>query len=318
MNWHAPIFTSKKRKGTRSGIELYNQIAHPTNFVLSLIVIIFALSCLLPVLLVLGISLSTEEAIAAHGYSFIPQEFSLEAYSFIFRGGSTVLNATRISVIITVIGTVLGLLITSMMGYALSRPRYKLRNPLSFFIMIPMLFSGGMIPSYMVVSQFLGLKNTLWALILPMAVSAFNIIIFRTNFQTNVPGEIIESAEIDGANQIKIFASIVVPISKPVFATIAILSSFGYWNDWYNARLYIDENRLRPLQSILMVIQNQVDFLNREAQELGAAALQEIARVPTETVRMAIVIIVVVPIAMVYPFFQQYFVSGLTVGAVKG
>lgn len=318
MNWHAPLFKNSKRKGMRSGIELYNQIAHPTNVVLSLIVILFALSCLLPVLLVLGISLSTEEAIAAYGYSFIPQEFSLEAYSFIFRGGSIILNATKISVIITVLGTLLGLIITSSMGYALSRPRYKLRNPLSFFIMIPMLFSGGMIPSYMVVSQFLGLKNTLWALILPAAVSSFNIIIFRTNFQTNVPGEIIESAEIDGASQIRIFGSIVVPISKPVFATIAILSSFGYWNDWYNSRLYIDENRLRPLQSILMVIQNQVDFLNREAQELGAAALQEIARVPTETVRMAIVIIVVVPIAMVYPFFQQYFVSGLTVGAVKG
>jgi len=205
----------------------------------------------------------------------------------------------------------------STMGYALSRPNYRLRKFFSIFILIPMLFSGGLVASYMINVNILGLKNTYWALILPICCSSFYVVIMRTFFQTSVPEAIIESAKIDGARQIRIFLQIVLPISLPSIATIGLFFTFAYWNDWMMAKYYLNTNMqsIFPLQYVLITLENNIDFLTRNSEFLGP---EESHNLPAETVRMAMVMVAVVPIACSYPFFQKYFISGLTIGAVKG
>ena len=182
----------------------------------------------------------------------------------------------------------------------------------------PMVFNGGLVSTYFVVSQLLGLKNTIWALILPLAVSSFNVIICRTFFKTTVPESLIESAKMDGASQLTIFSRIVLPISLPVLATIGLFLCFAYWNDWYQSMLYIDNTKLLSLQALLNQILTNIQMLVQNAATLGASAAEMLAKMPKEAARMSIVVIIVLPIACAYPFFQQYFISGLTVGAVKG
>ena len=210
----------------------------------------------------------------------------------------------------------IGVILTAAMGYTLSRKSYKFRGFFTYFIFIPMLFHGGTLSSYVVNTQILGLKDTYWALILPICCSSFNIIIMRTFFTTTVPDEMIESGKIDGANQLRIFAQLVLPICLPALATIALFLTFAYWNEWYLASIYISSNRtdLFPLQYILVSIEEKIQFLINNAGFMGADAQD----MPSETMRMAIVVIAVVPIMFAYPFFQKYYISGLTVGAVKG
>ena len=221
------------------------------------------------------------------------------------------------SIGVTVVGTALGLVMCSTMGYALSRPNYRMRKFFTWYIFIPMLFSGGLVASYMINAQILNMKNTYWALILPICCSSFYIIIMRTFFQTSVPDAIIESAKIDGARQVRIFVQIVLPISLPAIATIGLFFTFAYWNDWLMAKYYLNSNMqdLFPLQYVLITLENSIDFLSRNSQFMGPG---ETSNIPSETVRMAMVMIAVVPIACSYPFFQKYFISGLTIGAVKG
>jgi putative aldouronate transport system permease protein len=220
------------------------------------------------------------------------------------------------SIGITVVGTLLGLTLISTMGYVLSRPNFKLKKFYTFLIFIPMIFHGGLLSTYVVNTQLLNLKNTYWALILPLCCSSFYVIIMRTFFQTTVPDEIIESGKIDGASQLRIFVQLVLPISLPALATIALFLTFAYWNDWYQASLYIESNQhdLFPLQYVLVNIEKNIQYLanNDMAMSANNNAL------PSETMRMAIVVISVVPIMFSYPFFQKYFISGLTIGAVKG
>lgn len=219
---------------------------------------------------------------------------------------------------VTVLGTAIGVMLTAVMGYVLSRTEHKLNNFLTILIFIPMVFGGGMAATYVVNSQILHLADTMWVLILPLAVSSFNIVISRTFFRTTIPDSIIESARIDGASQWTIFFKIVIPISKPVLATIGLFLAFGYWNDWFQAKLYISRDELRSLQSMLNQIQSSMDYLTKNPTALlgDSAALRN--AMPAESARMAIAFIVAVPIACIYPFFQKYFISGLTVGAVKG
>jgi putative aldouronate transport system permease protein len=221
-------------------------------------------------------------------------------------------------VFVTVAGTGIGLLLNATMGYVLSRPGFRLRRFYTMLIFIPMLFGGGMVASYMINTQMLMLRNTYWALLLPVAVSSFYIIILRTFFQTTVPDSLIESAKIDGALQTRIFFQIVLPISLPALATIGLFLSFRYWNEWFCAMLYIqsDHTQMYPLQYVLISLQRNFEFLTRNAQYMGADA--SVSRLPAEAMRMALVIVVVLPIACSYPFFQKYFISGLTIGAVKG
>ncbi len=298
-----------------TGLERYNRVSPLTNGIFSLMVIIFALMCVLPLILVIMVSITDEQALARDGYQFIPNGFSFGAYRVLLGNNKDILISGLVSIFVTVMGTLVGLFFNSTFAYALSRKSYRYRSYLTFFITIPMLFGGGMIPYYNIIANVLGLKNNLLALILPMAVSTWNIIIIRTFFQTTVPDAIIESAMIDGASQYRIFAGIVLPISKPVLATIGLFLAFAYWNDWYNASLFISNKNLKPLQYLLMEIQNNINYL-REASK--SASTVGTIRIPAESINMALVVIIVVPIACIYPFFQRYFISGLTIGSVKG
>jgi putative aldouronate transport system permease protein len=203
------------------------------------------------------------------------------------------------------------------MGYVLSHPQYKLRNFCNWVVFIPMIFSGGMVANYVVVANLLHLNDTVWCLILPLAVSSFNVIISKTFFRTTIPDSVIESAKIDGASQLTIFSRIVIPISKPVFATIGLFLTFGYWNDWFQSSLYISKSNLVSLQALLNNMMKNLDYIAKNPSA-GLSLQQYRNSMPSESVRMAIAVVIVVPIACAYPFFQKYFISGLTIGAVKG
>lgn len=209
------------------------------------------------------------------------------------------------------------MLLTSLMGYVLSRTEHRLNNFLTILVFIPMVFGGGMAASYVVNAQLLQLSDTMWILILPLMVSSFNVTIARTFFRTTIPDGIIESAKIDGASQWTVFFRIILPISKPVLATIGLFLAFGYWNDWFQAQLYISDSSLHSLQAMLNAMQNNLEYLTKNPS--AGLTISDMKRsMPQESVRMAIAFVVAVPIACVYPFFQKYFISGLTVGAVKG
>lgn len=312
------VVTAKRKKNEPDGFDRFNRVSKPANTVLNLIFAVMALACVIPVLLVVAISFSAEQSITEYGYRFIPKIFSLEGYTFLLSQSKMILRALGVSVFVTVAGTVLGVLLTTLMGYVLSRPGYKLNGVLTMVVFIPMVFNGGLVSTYFVNSQLLGLKNTVWALILPLAVSSFNVVICRTFFRTTVPESLIESAKMDGATQFSIFFKIVLPISLPVLATIGLFLCFAYWNDWYQSMLYIDDNKLLSLQALLNAILTNIQMLAKNAATIGVSAAEMLAKMPQEAARMAIVVLIVLPIACAYPYFQKYFISGLTVGAVKG
>lgn len=306
-----------KKQVVSDGIERFNRVKPTTNVFITLLFVILALICILPAIFVAILSISSEASIQSKGYSFFPNEWTFATYSYLWTNINMIGRSLLNSLFITIVGTFLGLILCSTMGYTLSRPNFKLRTFLTIYIFIPMLFSGGMVATYMVYASLYNLKNTYTVLILPIAVSTFYIIIMRTFFQTTVPDSVIESAKMDGARQIRIFLQIVLPISLPAIATIGLFLTFGYWNDWFLAKMYINTNRqdLYPLQFLLISIENNIEFMTRNMQYLTPG---ERLMVPSETIRMAIVVIVVLPIACSYPFFQKYFISGLTIGAVKG
>ena len=297
---------SAKKKETGGEIR-YMRVKPVTNVLFSLVFILLALVCFMPALLVLIVSFSAESSVVSKGYSYWPNAWSLESYRYLGRQIEYIGRAFLNSIGVTVVGTAMGLVLCSTMGYALSRPNYRLRKFFTWYIFIPMLFSGGLVASYMINAQILGLKNTYWALILPICCSSFYIIIMRTFFQTSVPDAIIESAKIDGARQIRIFVQIVLPISLPAVATIGLFYTFAYWNDWLMAKYYLNSNMqdLFPLQYVLISLESSIEFLSRNSQFMAPG---EVSKVPAETVRMAMVMIAVVPIACSYPFFQKYFI----------
>ena len=294
-----------------------NRIRPATNALLNLLFFLLAAMAILPVIFVFMISISSEESIRLVGYSFFPAQFSAKAYLFLWNERSTILGALLISIAVTVIGMGLGLALTTSMGYALSRPGFRLKSFYTWVIFIPMLFSGGLVASYVVNANILNLRNTIWVLILPLAVSSYNIVICKTFFKSTIPDGIIESAKIDGASQMRTFLSIVIPISKPLFATIALFLCFGYWNDWFLSSLYISSSKLISLQALLNNIMRSLEYMANNPTA-GVSLQQYKAQMPGESVRMAIAIVIVIPIACAYPFFQKYFISGLTIGAVKG
>ncbi len=302
-------------KQDKSGQSL-NQIKTSTNIVFNIVFLILAVMCVIPLLFVFSISITDEEAIRQNGYQLIPQALSGAAYEFLWNERLTILRAAFMSVLVTVVGTVISIALNTSMGYVVSRRNFKLKKLYTWLIFIPMVFNGGMLASYVVVSNILGLNNSIWALILPLACSAFSVTICRTFFRTTVPDSIIESAKIDGAGQFRIWSQIVLPISKPVMATIGMFAAFGYWNDWFQASLYIQDTKLQTLQSLLNQMQKNIEYIANNPY--GGLSMQEYKlSMPTESVRMAIAIVIIVPIACTYPFFQKYFISGLTIGSVK-
>ena len=311
---------SKKKPVTdNDNMNLLNRITPTTNFLFNLMFLILALVCFLPIIFIFIISITKNEVLRTEGYKlFVTAEtVSLDAYTFLWGQKHIILNALVISVKVTAIGTVLGVMLTCLMGYVLSRKEHKLNGFLTMLVFIPMVFGGGLASSYVVNTQILGLRDNLWVLILPLAVSSFNVTIARTFFRTTVPDSIIESAKIDGASQWTVFFRIVLPISKPVLATIALFLAFGYWNDWYQSMLYINDTSLKSLQATLDSMQKSLEYLTKNPSA-GMTSADLKKAMPEEAVRMAIAFVVAVPIACVYPFFQKYFISGLTVGAVKG
>ena len=301
----------------KNDMNKYTRVKPWVNVLISCLFIFLALICFLPALLVLIVSFSSETSVIKNGYSFFPAQFSVQSYVYLWKQRAYIGGAFMSSLFVTVCGTALALVTTSTMGYALSRSNYRFKSFFTWYIFIPMLFGGGLVASYMVNTQILGLKDTYWVLILPMCCSSFYIVIMRTFFQTTVPDSIIESAKIDGARQIRIFAQIVLPISLPAIATIGLFMTFAYWNDWMMAKYYLTSKSQDkyPLQYVLIALEEKIDFLTRNKEMMATGLSQE---VPSETVRMAMVMVSVVPIAMSYPFFQKYVVTGLTIGAVKG
>ncbi|WP_145408687.1 carbohydrate ABC transporter permease [Paenibacillus xylanexedens] len=294
----------------------FHHVSSGWNVIMNLIAGLFALMCVFPFIFVVIISFTDEKVLARDGYRLIPAEWSLAAYQFVWQSGDTLLRAYGVTILVTVLGTIISLILMSLYAYAISRKSFRYRRFFSIFAILTMLFNGGMIPTYMVVSQLLQLKDTVWALILPLAMNAFYIMILRTFYSTSVPDAVIESARIDGAGEFYTFMKIVIPLSLPGLATIGLFSTLGYWNDWFNALLYIDNPNLVPLQSMLMRIESSIQFIQQNSanSSMSLAAMQSI---PQDTSRMAMVVLATLPIIFAYPFFQRYFVQGLTVGAVK-
>lgn len=304
----------RKKPVSKVEIRSFNK---PVNIFFNLLIAVFALSCILPFLFVVAISLTNETALATYGYSFWPKEFSFFGYTYLFdQMNQKIFQALLVTVIVTVVGTLINSTATSLYAYVISRSNFPFRRFFTVFCLITMLFSPGMVANYIVMTNLLQLKDTIWALILPMAVSPFNIIVMRTFFKRSVSDSIIESARIDGASELRIFIQIVLPLAVPGIATISLFAALGYWNDWFNALLYIQKDSLVPLQYLLMKIQNNIQYLTQNAGASSQLA-GGMASIPGESARMAIVVISTLPIAISYPFFQKYFVKGLTIGGVK-
>lgn len=294
-----------------------NQIKPITNVLFSILFAILALLCVVPAIFIVIISLSSSESITMKGYSFFPASWSLEAYRYLANNITMIGKAFGVSIFATVVGTITGVILTTTMGYAISRSEFKLKNFLTWVVFIPMVFGGGLVSTYNVYTTVLGLRNNILVLILPMAVSSFQVVISKTFFKTTIPQSVLESAQIDGASQFGIFFRIVIPISKPLLATIGLLLSFGYWNDWWLSLMYIEDKDLFSLQAVLMSVERNIQFLAENIDSIGISAAQYALEMPKEPMRMAMAVVIIIPIAAAYPFFQQYFVSGLTIGAVK-
>lgn len=295
----------------------YNMIRKPTNVLFNAILTILSLLSLIPFVFVIIISLTDEESLAMNGYRFIPKKWSLHAYKYIIDAGESIIRSYGVTILVTVVGTILGLFLIGTYAYALSRRTYAFRSFFTKVITVPMLFSGGMIANYLIVTKVLMLKNSVWALILPLAMNSFNIIVMRTFFKTSIPDSVVESAKIDGASEWRLFFKIVIPMALPGLATIGLFLTLGYWNDWFNAMMYIDNQEWIPLQYLLIKIESSIDFLASNKSLMGVEGIQAAANMPKETIKMAIVVISTLPIIFAYPFFQRYFVNGLTIGAVK-
>jgi len=287
------------------------------NILIHLVFILLCLAFIIPMLYVISVSFSSQEAVEQFGYRLIPEEFSLEAYRYVFRNPTQLIDSYKVTIFNSVVGTALSVLVMAMVAYPLSRSSFYYRKPLTFFIFFTMLFSGGLIPSYILNTQYLGLGNSILIYIIPSLANAYNIIIIRTFFQ-QLPQELVESAKLDGASELCIFSRIVLPLSKPVIATIALMTMLVKWNDWYTTLIYIRESKLYTLQYMLQKILREVEFMKTMAQSSMGINVALQAELPEEPARFAMVIVAAGPMLVIFPFFQKYFTRGLTLGAVKG
>lgn len=274
---------------------------------------LFALACLLPLLLVLSVSLSSESAVVQHGYSILPQDFSLGTYKYIFQhSGAKILRSYGVTLFITIVGTLMATAVTAMIAYALSIKKLRYRNVISFLCNFTIVFSAGLIPWYMVSTNVLGLKDSIWALILPSVFSVWNMFLLRTYFSAISPS-LYEAAILDGANYFQIFWRITVSLSKTTLLTVGMMYALAFWNDWWNALMFINSKDLFPLQYYLYNILSNVNAISSGRIPAGATGVQ----LPAETVKMAVTMITIGPIIFLYPFVQKYFVNGIMTGAVK-
>ena len=295
-----------------------NSISLPAEIICHLILIAFCLLCIVPFIFVVIISFTSQESIRSIGYSFTPTSYSLEAYNYVLKLGDQLWRSYFNSFFITVFGTFLTMLMTILYSYALFRKDFKFRGFFTFWAFFTMLFGGGLAPTYVVCKTVLGLSDSYAAIIVPMLLNPFNIIVMRTFFQSSIPEELIDAASIDGAGEYTTLFRIIIPISKPGIATVGLLSALAYWNEWFIPMLYVRNVKYYPLQYLLMQMQTKVDFLVKNSSMIGAEASKIVSDLPSDALRMALVVLIVIPIACAYPFFQRYIVSGLTIGSVKG
>ncbi|MDU7706769.1 MAG: carbohydrate ABC transporter permease [Clostridium sp.] len=286
------------------------------QIVLNIIFIVLVIIAVAPLLILLSSSFTDEAVLLKEGYNFFPKQFSLGAYEYLFSSSTKIIRACGITLFVTAAGTIANLILTMLFAYPLSRKELPFRSAISFYVFFTMLFNGGLVPTYMMWTQTFGIKNSIWALIVPrLMMNAFYIIMMRSYFQSSIPDSLIEAARIDGCGEFKILLEIVLPLSKPMVATIALMVGLGYWNDWMNSLYFVTDESLFSIQAMLNTIMTNIQFLaSSPAGSVGTGA----AALPSAGVRMAIAVIGVIPILCIYPFFQKYFVKGIVVGGVKG
>jgi len=295
------------------------RISLPMNLLFMFFFILVALACVLPVLLVIMASITEDMVLLKEGYSLFPRldAINLNAYELIFDRSEAIVSAFMNSIMISLLGTVIGTFIMALYAYPLSRVNFKYRKGFTWLVLITMLFSGGLVPWYILYTQVLGLGDTMAVLIIPYTMSAWYVLIMRTFYKTTLPEEILESARIDGAGEFRIFFSIVIPLSTAGLATIGLFTMLAYWNDWYLPLIFSRSDSLDTIQNYLRRVLESVHFLARMASQMGSITIP-LQDLPTESIRMAIAVVAVGPIVLAYPFFQRYFVKGLTIGAIKG
>ena len=290
----------------------------PSGYVLKgvsyCIVVFFAVMSIVPFILLISGSFTSESYIMKYGYGLLPHEFSTDDYKLLFQNPDTIIGSYIVTILITVIGTGAGLIITAMTGYVLQRPDFAYRNIIAFYIYFTTLFSGGIVAYYITIVKWLGLKNNYLAIILPMMVTSWNVILMK-NFMKEIPHEISESAMVDGASNTRIFFKIILPMAGPALATVGLFLALSYWNEWYNSMLFLDNNvTYRPLQLFLYNVVNKADFIRRAGENAGIDA----SNIPMETTKLAVAAVATGPVILFYPFVQKYFIKGITIGAVKG
>ena len=298
---------------SRRPFSFYHLSQNISQVFVNAILLVISFLFLLPLLVVISASLSDEKALAKYGYSLWPQNFSLSAYEYLLMDPNRLIRAYSVTIFVTVAGTLLGLLVMSLLAYALSRPEFKWRKPFSFIIIFTMLFSGGLVPTYLLMTQVLGLKDNILALILPYLVVPWFVFILRSFFAT-LPPELIEVARVDGASEWYIFFQIVLPLSTPALATIGLFMILLYWNDWWLSLLYINDPNLFPVQYLLYSIMRNAEFLTSNA----STGLLTSVELPTQTLRMAMAVVAMGPIVIVFLALQKYFIRGALIGSLKG
>lgn len=288
-----------------------------THWLIHALFIFCSAAAILPILLVIAISFSSEDSIYKYGYSLIPHQLSLNAFEYILSDPHVVIRAYSVTVFVTVVGTLACMIITSMLAYPISRKSLPYRKFFSIFVVLTILFNGGLVPWYILFKTYLHFSDNIWALIVPgLMMNGFNVLIMRTFFANTIPSELFEAANIDGAGELRIFVQIAVPLSKPVFATIGLFATLAYWNDWFNSMVFQVNHDNYSMQYVLQSILLNIQYLAQNTRSTNAST--SLAALPAETSRMAMALIAVGPIIFAYPFFQKYFVKGLTIGAVKG
>lgn len=275
---------------------------------------VISAAIVLPFILVISISFTDEKSLLKHGYQIIPKDFSLLAYEVILKSPWQLLHAYGVTAIVTVLGTIISLFITTLIAYTISRRDYRYRRLTTLYILFTMIFSGGIIPMYILVTQYLNIGNTIWALILPYLLNPFYVLIMK-GFLDRIPFEIVQSAKIDGASEWKIFWKIIVPLSTPALATVGLFTSFLYWNDWWLGLLFIDNQNLTPLQLLLYRIMSTIDFLANNTSTVNVDI--DLSSFPSLSARMAMAVLAAGPMMFVFPFFKRFFIKGITVGSVK-
>ncbi len=281
--------------------------------------LIFTVCVLLPLLILISSSFTDDKVLLREGYNIFPRAFSLDAYTYLFDAGSSILRSYGISILLMVLGTTISLLITTPLAYVISRPRLTLRGPLTFMVFFTMLFHGGLVPTYVNYVNVFHLKNTFWALLIPnLLMPAIYVLLMKNYFQASVPNELLEAASIDGAGEFRCFLSVAVPLAKPIIATVALFVGMGYWNDWQNGYIYLSKRTdLYSIQTLLNAMMRNIQFLSENQMDMSSSA-QAISEIPSTSVRMAIAFLGILPILVIYPLVQKNIVKGITLGAVKG